>query len=146
MKKIHEVILEFNDKGFTQKNIRDIVEIIVNTKNEDFDKFIDYVYFGEVRNKIKPISIKEVVEFKNTKFNFMEDGIVEFDFISNSSSLETLFMQIKKLPTSWNKEIALSLGYSSNDMAWRQFSGIKGILRFCDVFSREMKIDFTKKA
>jgi|GEM_PF-7102927 len=77
MKNTQKVITALEEKGFTQKNIREMVEVIVNTKNEDFDKFLDYVYFGEIRNRIKPISIKEVMEFKSIKFNFMEDGINE---------------------------------------------------------------------
>lgn len=89
--------------------------------------------------------LKQIIALKEQKFIFMGDGIVELDFVSNSSSLETLFLKIVKLPSCWNHKIALELGYSSNDFAYRQFSGIRGLIRFCEIFSKEIKIDFTRE-
>ena len=42
---------EFMNQGFTPSDIKKIVEIIANTKTEEFQDFLDFEYFGEYRVK-----------------------------------------------------------------------------------------------
>jgi hypothetical protein len=57
----------FIDKGFTLNQIKEVVEVIVNTKTEEFNDFIDYEYFGEYRTKRETKTI--IIESEKTRTN-----------------------------------------------------------------------------
>jgi len=57
----------FIDKGITLNQIKEVVEVIVNTKTEEFNDFIDYEYFGEYRKKHGTKTI--ILESKKTRPN-----------------------------------------------------------------------------
>ena len=82
-------------------------------------------------------------EGKENLYRFMDDGVVMVEFIDRMNIVK-VSIKIKKIPSKWNDKIALSLGYSSNLLAYRKFGGLRRVLEFIDSFSVLMKIDFSK--
>lgn len=88
---------------------------------------------------MEKMDIRKLLEIKTGDYSFMNNGIVN---INVESTLVTF--KIKKLPDDWNVEKGLSLGYSSNYLAYRKCSGLQGFIRFCDEIVPKMKINLTK--
>lgn len=86
--------------------------------------------------------LKQIIALKDKRFIFMEDGVVQLNFEVERT---TLSLKIIKLPSCWNQKMALELGYSRDDFAYRRFSNIQRVINFCEVFSKDMKIDFTRE-
>lgn len=93
----------------------------------------------------KTISLEDLIkeEGKENLYYFMGDGIVKVEFVDRMN-ITKVMIQIQKTPSKWNDKIALSLGYSSNPLAYRNFGGIRRVLEFVNNFSVLMEIDFSK--
>jgi len=52
-----DVLNQLTDKGFTQSQIKDIVNVIVNSTNEQMNDFVDYTYSGEFKKVLENVEI-----------------------------------------------------------------------------------------
>lgn len=92
------------------------------------------------------ISLDDLIkeEGKENLYYFMGDGIVKVKFVDRMNTTKVM-IKIQKTPSKWNDKIALSLGYSSDPLAYRNFGGLRRVLEFVNNFSVLMEIDFSKK-
>ena len=121
-----------------------VTEEIVDTNKycigEEYDCTVEDV------KVYRPTTIKQLIAEESNKnyYNFMSDGVVMVKFVDDLNDVRVT-IQIQKLPSRWTNELALSLGYSNNPLAYKSFSGFRRIIEFIESFSVQMEINFNEK-
>lgn len=94
-------------------------------------------YNIEEKNLIK--DIQNMLNLKNGHYPLMKNGSVYIEVIDKIVSFNVV-----KLPSDWDYEKALSLGYSDKNIMNKKFNSVKDVKEFIDKTLPKLGIDFSK--